>query len=61
MMVSTGTSDADFEKTQQIRKLHPSLNFVCIHVANGYSEHFVQFVARYVQPGRPKPSAQATW
>ena len=46
VMVSTGTSDADFEKTQQILTQNPQLNFVCIDVANGYSEHFVQFVAK---------------
>lgn len=46
VMVSTGTSDADFEKTKQILDLNPALNFVCIDVANGYSEHFVQFVAK---------------
>ncbi|EBQ6638196.1 MULTISPECIES: GMP reductase [unclassified Salmonella] len=46
VMVSTGTSDADFEKTVQILALNPALNFVCIDVANGYSEHFVQFVAK---------------
>ncbi|WP_460217109.1 GMP reductase [Escherichia coli] len=46
VMVSTGMSDADFEKTKQILDLNPALNFVCIDVANGYSEHFVQFVAK---------------
>ena len=46
VMVSTGTSDADFEKTKQILKANPALNFVCIDVANGYSEHFVQFVSK---------------
>ena len=46
VMVSTGTSDADFEKTKQILNANPALNFVCIDVANGYSEHFVQFVAK---------------
>jgi len=45
-MVSTGTSDADFEKTKQILALNPALNFICIDVANGYSEHFVQFVSK---------------
>ncbi len=30
----------------QILALNPALNFVCIDVANGYSEHFVQFVAK---------------
>ncbi|WP_181940537.1 IMP dehydrogenase, partial [Klebsiella pneumoniae] len=46
VMVSTGTSDADFEKTKQILIQNPQLSFVCIDVANGYSEHFVQFVAK---------------
>ncbi|WP_312311346.1 GMP reductase [Atlantibacter sp.] len=46
VIVSTGTSDADFEKTKQILALNPGLNFVCIDVANGYSEHFVQFVSK---------------
>ncbi|WP_205948790.1 IMP dehydrogenase, partial [Raoultella ornithinolytica] len=46
VMVSTGTSDVDFEKTQQILSQNPQLSFVCIDVANGYSEHFVQFVAK---------------
>lgn len=46
VMVSTGTSDADFEKTKEILALSASLKFICIDVANGYSEHFVQFVAK---------------
>ncbi|WP_342399113.1 IMP dehydrogenase, partial [Stenotrophomonas maltophilia] len=46
VMVSTGTSDADFEKTQQILHQNPQVNFVCIDVANCYSEHFVQFVSK---------------
>ena len=46
VMVSTGTSDADFIKMQQILALSPALNFICIDVANGYSEHFVAFLKR---------------
>lgn len=46
VMVSTGTSDTDFEKTKQILALSPQLNFLCIDVANGYSEHFTQFVSK---------------
>lgn len=60
VMVSTGTSDVDFEKTQQILSQNPQLSFVCIDVANGYSEHFVQFVAKRVQPGRKKPLLRVT-
>lgn len=46
VMVSTGTSDADFQRTKAILALDPALKFVCIDVANGYSEHFVQFLSR---------------
>jgi GMP reductase len=44
--VSTGTSQADYDKTVHIFKLFPNLNFICIDVANGYSEHFVAFVKK---------------
>lgn len=47
IMVSTGTSDADYEKTQEILSLNSGLEFVCIDVANGYSEHFVEFLRRF--------------
>jgi GMP reductase len=46
VMVSTGTSDTDFQKTKDIMALSPALNFICIDVANGYSEHFVHFVSK---------------
>ncbi|MGR3753618.1 GMP reductase [Edwardsiella anguillarum] len=46
VMVSTGTSEADFIKLRQILALSPSLKFICIDVANGYSEHFVDFLRR---------------
>lgn len=42
--VSTGTSIADMNKLTQIFEAHPRLRFLCIDVANGYSEHFVAFV-----------------
>jgi len=44
--VSTGSGKADAEKLQQIITQCPSLEFICIDVANGYSEHFVDFVKR---------------
>lgn len=44
--VSTGTSAADGEKTDAIIKAFPQLRFICIDVANGYSEHFVRFVKK---------------
>ncbi|MGL4858735.1 MAG: GMP reductase [Enterobacteriaceae bacterium] len=44
VMVSTGTSAADFDKTKQIMALSPQLKFICLDVANGYSEQFVEFL-----------------
>jgi GMP reductase len=42
--VSTGTGKEDFKKTTAIFEHNPKLNFLCIDVANGYSEHFVSFL-----------------
>jgi GMP reductase len=44
--LSTGTSKADAEKLQQVIDACPSLRFICIDVANGYSEKFVDFVKK---------------
>jgi GMP reductase len=44
--VSSGTSDRDWTKLVQILNSFPELNFICIDVANGYSEHFGDFVAK---------------
>ena len=46
IMVSTGTSDPDFEKLSAIMAKHPRIDFICIDVANGYSESFVEFVQK---------------
>ncbi len=42
--VSTGTGKSDADKLQFLLRRYPQLHFICIDVANGYSEHFVQFV-----------------
>ncbi|OIQ28549.1 MAG: GMP reductase [Bacteroidetes bacterium MedPE-SWsnd-G2] len=42
--LSTGTGPKDSEKTELILNNHPELKYVCIDVANGYSEHFVNYV-----------------
>ena len=42
--VSTGTSERDNEKLRLIFSIHPQLKFICIDVANGYSQHFVDFL-----------------
>ncbi|MGL4769633.1 MAG: GMP reductase, partial [Plesiomonas shigelloides] len=46
VMVSSGTSDQDFIKLQEVLALSEALNFICIDVANGYSEHFVAYVQK---------------
>lgn len=44
--VSTGSGTNDAAKLKSIMEQSPSLQFICIDVANGYSEHFVDFVKR---------------
>ena len=49
ILVSSGTSDNDFKKMNAILSLSNKLRFICIDVANGYSEHFVEYVSRVRQ------------
>jgi len=49
---SSGTSDADFVKLGEILK-EVAVDFICLDVANGYSEHFVNLV-RKVRETFPK-------
>ncbi|MBQ0153110.1 MAG: GMP reductase, partial [Chryseobacterium sp.] len=44
--LSTGTGEKDEEKLKKLLHNHPQIEFLCIDVANGYSEHFVQFVKK---------------
>jgi GMP reductase len=44
--VSTGTNDKDLERLQQIFNVYPEIQYICIDVANGYSEHFGIFVTK---------------
>ena len=46
IMVSTGTSGADFDKLTKIMNNHRQLDFICIDVANGYAESFVAYVRK---------------
>ncbi|MBD0786377.1 GMP reductase [Vibrio sp. Y2-5] len=46
VMVSTGTSDNDFQKTKDIMAMSEELIFICIDIANGYSEHLVDYVQK---------------
>jgi GMP reductase len=45
--VSAGTSDADKTKVRQIFKSCPDVPFICLDVANGYSEAFGNTVRKY--------------
>ena len=47
--ISTGTSDKDWLKLRQILNAFPEIHFICIDVANGYSEHFGEFVSKVRQ------------
>lgn len=44
--VSTGTSDTDFQRLVRITNTYPEINFICVDVANGYSEHFGDFISK---------------
>lgn len=51
--VSTGTSKKDSEKVSHIVRAFPQIKFICVDVANGYSEHFVNFVKK-MRKNHPK-------
>ncbi|XBC39406.1 MAG: GMP reductase [Buchnera aphidicola (Nurudea shiraii)] len=46
VIVSTGTSKEDFIKLKTICSLSSKLKFICIDVANGYTEQFVSFLRK---------------
>jgi len=46
LALSTGITEADSARLAEIMGLDARLKFICIDVANGYSEHFVEFVSR---------------
>lgn len=50
---STGTGEGDLKKLCAIIEAVPNIKYICVDVANGYSEHFVQFV-RDVRKTFPK-------
>lgn len=51
--VSTGTGDRDLQKLDRILNSYPEIQYICIDVANGYSEYFSEFV-RKVRDKYPK-------
>ncbi|RCN52098.1 GMP reductase [Ancylostoma caninum] len=44
--VSSGISDKDFEKLRAICDAVPALDYICLDVANGYSETFAEFIRK---------------
>lgn len=44
--ISSGTSDVDYEKLKAVIGAIPDIRYICLDVANGYSEHFVQYVRK---------------
>jgi len=46
---SIGLAKGDLEKLHEIVKVVPQLSFICLDVANGYSEHFVALVKQVRQ------------
>ena len=44
-MLSTGTSDEDYKRLNEILKEYSFFEFICIDIANGYSDHFSKFVS----------------
>ncbi|XP_028593505.2 GMP reductase 1 isoform X1 [Podarcis muralis] len=42
--VSSGSGMSDFEKMTRIIEAIPLIKYICLDVANGYSEYFVEFV-----------------
>lgn len=44
IMVSCGASNKDFVKLQHVLSLTDQIRFICVDVANGYFEHFTDYV-----------------
>lgn len=43
---SSGTGKGDFERLSEILKAVTGVNFICLDVANGYSQHFVEYLRK---------------
>lgn len=43
---SSGSGNENFERLSNILNAVPSLSYVCLDVANGYTQHFVEFVRK---------------
>ncbi len=43
---SAGTADGDFERLSEVLAVVPEIGLICLDVANGYSQFFVEFVSK---------------
>eukprot|EP00093_Oithona_nana_P003121 03121.XXX_35294_33074_1 [CDS] Oithona nana genome sequencing. len=46
MAASSGTAEGDFERLSDILENVPEIKFICLDVANGYSQFFVEYVEK---------------
>lgn len=44
--VSCGINDAEFDKLKTIIEAIPDISFICLDVANGYTQQFVDIVKK---------------
>ena len=44
VVLSTGTGDENYKRLNEILKEYSFFEFICIDIANGYSDHFSKFV-----------------
>lgn len=44
--ITSGTSETDFRKLSNILTTNPNIQYVCIDIANGYSEHFGEYISQ---------------
>lgn len=44
MAVSSGITEQDSVNLKKILTAVPNINYICLDVANGYTEYFVQYV-----------------
>uniref|UniRef100_UPI00398E369A GMP reductase 1 n=1 Tax=Pristiophorus japonicus TaxID=55135 RepID=UPI00398E369A len=56
--VSSGTGQTDLDKLYMILEAIPAINYICLDVANGYSEYFVESV-KTVRAKFPKHTIMA--
>lgn len=46
MAVTCGMNDSEFEKLDKILQAIPEISFICLDVANGYTQQFVDMVKK---------------